>query len=84
MITMIFEKTLGRKLIGAVEQSQAAKALDVNEHSPSSNAIQSFVHTKVMWIRLCKPLREWFRSGHVEKGAREPASKGKILNLMRY
>lgn len=83
MITMIFEKTLGRKVIGAVKQSTAVDASDGNSCGPSSKARQSTVHPKVLWSSLCRRIRRLFSSNQVAKDMKEPASMGKILNLMR-
>ena len=83
MITMIFEKTLGRKIIGAVKKSTAVDASDRNGCDPSSKARQSTVHSKVLWSSVCRRIRGLFSSNQVAKDMKEPASMGKILNLMR-
>ncbi|KAK5000069.1 hypothetical protein LTR66_001016 [Elasticomyces elasticus] len=86
MITMLYEKTLSRKIVGAVGSQNAPDAEDDEPDDPvkCSEHPQSYLHGA--WRRLCKYLavvlpRKQSQMQH--ERPKEPASMGKILNLMR-
>ena len=83
MITMIFEKTLGRKIIGASKRASAAKPSDENSYDPSLRPKYSKVHPRTLCTSLCGRIKRFLLLNHSAKEIKEPASMGKILNLMR-
>jgi len=84
MITMIFEKTLGRKIVSAPKKPQNSKSSGTDGADPSLNVKQrSRFHPMVLWSRIYQATSSLFRSRPAAKEAKEPASMGKILNLMR-
>lgn len=70
MITMIFEKTLARKVVGSV-----------NLPPGQASAQSSEVEQSGSWWRGIVGRFRIFSSAQEVK---EPASMGKILNMMRY
>lgn len=94
MITMIYEKTLTRKSFGTAEDDKPKQQADAclitgngvesDQSSPGSLGGQGFVR------RLRSKMRKLFsrtRAGAKaapQEEKKQPASMGKILNLMRY
>lgn len=79
MITMLYEKTLSRKIIGA--HAQQAEMPEENIGGSLQEFTKSKVHPRILWSRL-----SGWMSGppHPEnKVLKQPASMGKILNLMQ-
>lgn len=85
MITMIFEKTLARKIIGAPKQPELEE-----QHSNGiadgvrNGPMRSKFHPFYMGAQLYSKVKRLFGSRAKSEVAKEPASMGKILNLMRY
>ena len=84
MITMIFEKTLGRKIIGAPKKPESTETNDGDTSALGGPAKQSAIQTRAWFRWLYKQIRRPFRSDQPVNEPKEPASMGKILNLMRY
>ena len=87
MITMIYEKTLTRKMIGirlnphgGENNEETVDGREMHTELPRS-------YPKVLWNKLCSvPLR--LKGGSMKQRpspeeTKQPASMGKILNLMR-
>ena len=77
MITMIFEKTLGRKIIGSVKLSSVEKSV-ANDNK------DSITQRGRWWRAPVDRVKRLFTRAKAAKEAKEPAAMGKILNLMRY
>ncbi|KAF2199205.1 ABC bile acid transporter-like protein [Delitschia confertaspora ATCC 74209] len=89
MITMLYEKTLNRKIIGATQQPKAK-----DDHKPADQRVNSSVQSSKKWYnypqsilkRVYEVVVEPFRSKNAaqdSQATKEGASSGKILNLMR-
>lgn len=82
---MIFEKTLARKIIGAPKKAEPEE-----QHSngtadgPAKIPLRSKFHPVSLWGTFCSHARWLVGSKAKSKIVKEPASMGKILNLMRY
>ena len=83
MITMIFEKTLGRKIIASPKKPYEAEDAIVMNGSSSLKAEKSAFHPRILIVKVWDKSKSIFRSDRATK-VTEPASMGKILNLMRY
>lgn len=83
MITMIFEKTLDRKIVGSVARSPAGKSFARSDPANQSKAKHATKHGGWWRASLNRVKRVFTRTG-AAKEAKEPAAMGKILNLMRY
>ncbi len=79
MITMLYEKTLSRKIIGA--HAQPAEKPDADVDGSLSEPAKPKAYPKILWKRLSA----WMRGSSRPKKIplKQPASMGKILNLMR-
>ena len=84
MITMIFEKTLDRKIVGSVKLSPADKSFASGDPANLSKAKHSTTHRGGWWRAPLDRVKRLFTRAQAAKGAKEPAAMGKILNLMRY
>ena len=84
MITMIFEKTLGRKIVGSVKRLPADESYAGNGPAISSGAKHQSTIRKGWWKASLSRLRGVFNRDKAAKELKEPAQMGKILNLMRY
>ncbi len=84
MITMIFEKTLDRKIVGSVKRSPANKSFARGEPANSSRVKQPTTLLGGWWRASLSRLRGVFNRSQAAKEVKEPAAMGKILNLMRY
>ena len=83
MITMVFEKTLNRKVISPPKkEDDAENATDLIDHS-STQAQSLKTEPKFMFRKTYRRLRNMFRRGKSTEAIKEPASMGKILNIMR-
>ena len=90
MITMVYEKTLTRKMIGIRPNSHGE---ETNEEVIGGNEIQAEplkTYPKVLWEKLSgvfmSPVRikqKFFKRQENPEETKQPASMGKILNLMR-
>lgn len=79
MITMLYEKTLSRKIIGAHAQPAEIPDADIDDFLPEP--AKSKAYPKILWKRLSGWMSD---SSRPEKDLlKQPASMGKILNLMR-
>lgn len=77
MITMLYEKTLSRKIAGASPSLEKTSAEDVDgQIGKPSNRLRRLGQTLVS-------LFKWKKSTKSEEEIKERASMGKILNLMR-
>lgn len=95
MITMLYEKTLNRKIIGSKskqQHSEAASLLGSSSTTSTTSVAESLVDEGVkrklkmkgLFTGFMRGLRLRFRSPKVRVNQEEPsASMGKILNLMR-
>ena len=80
MITMLYEKTLSRKIIGNQAHDKEFSQEDVADYL--QKPIKSKFHPQILWR---KPLIWMNGSSHAKSQIqKQPASMGKILNLMRY
>lgn len=94
MVTMLYEKTLNRKILGVKQESQEGRSNGVShngtnghtngEANGTSNQSKSH-HSRLIEILLnaVSRLRSLFSRRDAKKKEEEPASMGKILNLMR-
>ena len=89
MITMLYEKTLARKIIG-IQQKPAGEDGQANGTSKSSNTTPTASQAKSVLGKvndfLKTPYRLWNNPSARNKldgEPKQPASMGKILNLMR-
>ena len=80
MITMLYEKTLSRKIIGAHAQEGEVPEED------SDGSLQKPTNSKFHPQILLRRLSIWMNGSSRSKSEiqKQPASMGKILNLMRY
>ena len=83
MITMLYEKTLGRKISFALEEKVGKDVSngDANGHIPNGDS--SSKPEPSWWQRASQSIANFFRRTKSAPQIREPASMGKILNLMR-
>ena len=90
MITMLYEKTLSRKVIGIHPALQENSSIEVNV----DDNVYAMKYTKsnrkrplsrfILSIRTkFRPVSNPFREVHTIPNSKQPASTGKILNLMR-
>ncbi len=84
MITMIFEKTLDRKIVGFVKRSPADKSFAGAGAANFSRAKQPTTLRDGWWRASLSRLRGLLNYNQAAKELKEPAAMGKILNLMRY
>ena len=84
MITMIFEKTLGRKIVGSVKRVPADESFARDDPANSSGAKHPSTPRSGWWKAPLSRLRRVFIRNKAAKELKEPAQMGKILNLMRY
>lgn len=82
MITMLYEKTLGRKMA-----FKPAEKLEPVQHNGTSSGHTNDELTPKpradWWTNLMRPLRSLFEKRDASPPVKEPASMGRILNLMR-
>lgn len=83
MVTMIFEKTLARKIIGAPKRPQPEECAHEDATGSLQSTKRSNIHPYVLWSKVHEQLRNMFASRPRTKDVKEPASMGKVLNLMR-
>lgn len=86
MITMLYEKTLSRKVIGTCPQSQEAVNYDeVNDGGPPLETKRSNSKVKPVWESLNGAIKRLFSTTNERPNvAIKSASMGKILNMMRH
>ena len=79
MITMLYEKTLSRKIIGT--HAHLAEFSDERVDNSLQGSAKSDRYAKLFWRKLSG----WMNgpSASESRSPRQPASMGKILNLMR-
>lgn len=83
MITMIFEKTLARKIVSAPKRSKPEEHENGDAGCSSNNTKRSSFHPYTLWGKVYVQVRGLFCARPESKDVNEPASMGKILNLMR-
>lgn len=84
MITMIFEKTLDRKIVGSAKRSPADKSFAEGDPANLPKAKHPATHRGGWWKASLNIIKRVFTRARAVKAAKEPAAMGKILNLMRY
>lgn len=86
MITMLYEKTLSRKVIGTCPQSQEAVISDeVNDGGPPLETKRPSSLAKPVWESLYGAMKRLFSTANERPNkATKSASMGKILNMMRH
>ena len=84
LITMIFEKTLGRKIVGSVKRVSTDESSTRDGPAHSSGAKHPSTPRSGWWKAPLSRLRRVFIRNKAAKELKEPAQMGKILNLMRY
>lgn len=84
LITMLYEKTLARKIVGASTNLEAAESPNANGIEGSRVAEKPSLISKA-WNNACSVSRLLFCCGSRKenKDSKQPASMGKILNLMQ-
>ncbi|KAF2877433.1 P-loop containing nucleoside triphosphate hydrolase protein [Massariosphaeria phaeospora] len=87
LITMLYEKTLNRKILGAKQELKEEETVNGNANGQSDQAMNGQPKTspKLYIHKLLASLRSPFLKKAKTEGKKEkePASMGKILNLMR-
>ncbi|KAH7121179.1 hypothetical protein B0J11DRAFT_581926 [Dendryphion nanum] len=91
MITMLYEKTLNRKILGAKQDEKEEEHANGNgvSNGNGNGEANGNVHPKKGWRGFPQSIFHTFKSTFSrqpkveEKKEKEPASMGKILNLMR-
>ena len=87
MITMIYEKTLTRKMIGIRPDPHGGESNEEIVNGGDTHAKSPRNYRKILWDKLCSfSLR--FKGGSMKQRSnpeetKQPASMGMILNLMR-
>ena len=84
MITMIFEKTLDRKIVGSVKHSPAGDSYAKGDPTNLSKAKHPTSPGSGWWRASLSRIKRVFDRTRAAKEVKEPAAMGKILNLMRY
>ena len=84
MITMIFEKTLDRKVLGSVKRSPADSSFARGRSASSSSVKQPTTFLGGWWRASLSRIRGVLNCNQAAEEVKEPAAMGKILNLMRY
>ena len=86
MITMLYEKTLSRKVVGTCPQSQEAVNSDeVNDGGPPMETKRPNSQVKNVWESLCGAMKRLLSTANESpKKAIKSASMGRILNMMRH
>ena len=87
MITMLYEKTLARKIVGAPKQFDAVRLPGtdgVAEADGSKSRSQAFSRRFYTAMKRTLNLKTKNPESQTLKEIKEPASTGKILNLMRH
>ena len=79
MITMLYEKTLSRKIIGT--HAEPAESPDDDDDRVLQESTQS-TYPSILWMKLTGWMSSQSHSAKKEI-SKQPASMGKILNLMR-
>lgn len=85
MITMLYEKTLSRKIVGLVQgQMEKTAPRDENEENYSCGGPRLFFKRFLRSINVCLRLKSHtFKQRQEKDTVRKNASMGKILNIMR-
>ncbi len=83
---MLYEKTLSRKVIGSSTQPQEAVGPDgMNDGGPPMETKRSRSQMRSIWEGPYGAMKRLFRTTNEHPdGSKQPASMGKILNLMRH
>lgn len=86
MITMLYEKTLSRKVIGTVPQLQeAVSSEEMNDGGPPMETKVPKSRLKIGWKSLYGTFKRLLSTANEGPNeSRKPASMGKILNMMRH
>lgn len=83
MITMIYEKTLTRKSFGTPEGEKLQQKANGNDTEGEPVQEKNFIARFHSRLRQAFTRQKPKSKEHREVGAKQPASMGKILNLMR-
>lgn len=83
MITMLYEKTLGRKIAFKPEPKAEPAANGEGGSGPPTEEGSRKEISKGVWVRTMLKMKALFRKKKEATPVKEPASMGKILNLMR-
>ncbi|KAK1041554.1 hypothetical protein LTS16_009532 [Friedmanniomyces endolithicus] len=86
MITMLYEKTLGRKIafqLNEEDRGTAKDALPKDTNGVGPELGPASLKSPAMWQKVLQRTTRLFRRPQVMKPVKETASMGKILNLMR-
>lgn len=86
MITMLYEKTLSRKVVATCPKPQeAVKTDEMNDGGPPMETKRLKSQLKAGWEGLYGALRGLLSTATKRPDeSRKPASMGKILNMMRH
>ncbi|KAF2168468.1 hypothetical protein M409DRAFT_53141 [Zasmidium cellare ATCC 36951] len=82
MITMLYEKTLGRK-ISFKDSTKKDEKPSEDTANGQANGTTTSKQTLSRWASLRPKISSWFKQSKPMQVENEPASMGKILNLMR-
>ncbi|KAL6715406.1 hypothetical protein ACLMJK_006367 [Lecanora helva] len=83
MITMVFEKTLSRKIINSPKKSEHAEDVNGDIARSKIKAQASPFSCQNLVREIQQRLKRVFQSSKKDPQPKEPASMGKILNIMR-
>ncbi|KAK5110657.1 hypothetical protein LTR62_005697 [Meristemomyces frigidus] len=87
MITMLYEKTLGRKIAFKPEEEKKEATVSTDTNGSANGAIPELeIPSKkqpTLWQKSTRKLSTFFKRVKAVEPTKEPASMGKILNLMR-
>ena len=86
MITMLYEKTLSRKVIGTCPQLQeAVSTAEMNDGGPRMETKRPKSRLETGWKSLYGTIKRLLSTANEGTNeSRKPASMGKILNMMRH
>jgi len=89
MITMLYEKTLSRKVVTVDSNTKDEAVIEASDDRSEPNDTPNT--SKGVWLRIRRTWKRFQRSLFSSRKeladpqkAKQPASMGKILNLMRY
>ena len=81
---MIFEKTLDRKIIAAPKTLDHGEPMNSDSQKPFVKPTQSIWSPAALAVKARRVVSWFFESNKKTNIVKEPASMGKILNLMRF
>ena len=86
MITMLYEKTLSRKIVSNHTRPQEQVNIDeMNGGGPTMETERTRIRLESLWWSLCGTIKRLVSTtnGNLNE-PKKPASVGKILNMMRH